>query len=57
VVLGGPNAAAREILDRLGATYYVPWGGFSRFYFGGSEEAPGGRPELPSVGERHLRLD
>jgi quinol monooxygenase YgiN len=34
VVLGGPNAAAREILDRLGATYHSAWGGFSRFYFG-----------------------
>ena len=28
---GDPNAAAREILDRLGATYHSPWGGFSRF--------------------------
>jgi quinol monooxygenase YgiN len=31
VVYGDPNAAAREILDRLGATYQSPWGGFSRF--------------------------
>jgi quinol monooxygenase YgiN len=30
VVYGDPNAAAREILDRLGATYYSAWGGFSR---------------------------
>ena len=30
VAYGDPNAAAREILDRLGATYYSPWGGFSR---------------------------
>ena len=28
---GDPNAAAREILDRLGATYHSAWGGFSRF--------------------------
>jgi hypothetical protein len=28
---GNPNAAAREILDRLGATYHSAWGGFSRF--------------------------
>src|ERR1700682_232975 len=28
---GDPNAAAREILDRLGATYHAAWGGFSRF--------------------------
>ena len=28
---GDPNAAAREILDRLGATYHSTWGGFSRF--------------------------
>ena len=27
---GDPNAAAREILDRLGATYYSAWAGFSR---------------------------
>ncbi len=31
VAYGDPNAAAREILDRLGATYYAHWGGFSRF--------------------------
>jgi hypothetical protein len=31
VVYGDPNAAAREILDRLGATYHSVWGGFSRF--------------------------
>jgi quinol monooxygenase YgiN len=31
VVYGNPNAAARGILDRLGATYQSPWGGFSRF--------------------------
>jgi hypothetical protein len=31
VVFGDPNASAREILDRLGATYYSAWGGFSRF--------------------------
>jgi len=31
VVYGDPNAAARVILDRLGATYHSPWGGFSRF--------------------------
>jgi quinol monooxygenase YgiN len=30
VAYGDPNAAAREILDRLGATYYSTWGGFSR---------------------------
>jgi hypothetical protein len=55
VVFGGPNAAAREILDRLGATYHSAWGGFSRFYFGVSErEAPGYRPELPSVTIRRL---
>ncbi len=28
---GDPNAAAREILDRLGATYHAGWGGFARF--------------------------
>lgn len=28
---GDPNAAAREILDRLGATYHSAWGGFARF--------------------------
>ena len=28
---GDPNAAAREILDRLGAIYHSSWGGFSRF--------------------------
>jgi hypothetical protein len=32
VVFGDPNAAAREILDRLGATYHSAWGGFSRVY-------------------------
>ena len=31
VVYGDPNPAAREILDRLGATYHSTWGGFSRF--------------------------
>jgi quinol monooxygenase YgiN len=31
VVYGDPNAAARVILDRLGATYHSLWGGFSRF--------------------------
>jgi quinol monooxygenase YgiN len=31
VVYGDPNAAAREILDRLGASYRSAWGGFSRF--------------------------
>jgi quinol monooxygenase YgiN len=31
VVYGDPNAAAREILDRLDATYRSAWGGFSRF--------------------------
>ncbi len=31
VVYGDPNAAARVILDRLGATYHSHWGGFSRF--------------------------
>ena len=30
-VVYDPNASAREILDRLGATYYSAWGGFSRF--------------------------
>jgi quinol monooxygenase YgiN len=30
VAYGDPNAAAREILDRLGAIYYSDWGGFSR---------------------------
>jgi quinol monooxygenase YgiN len=30
VAYGDPNMAAREILDRLGATYHSPWGGFSR---------------------------
>ena len=30
VVYGDPNPAAREILDRLGATYCSSWGGFSR---------------------------
>src|SRR6266851_8351824 len=30
VVYGDPNAAARVILDRLGATYQSAWGGFSR---------------------------
>jgi hypothetical protein len=30
VVYGDPNAVARVILDRLGATYYSAWGGFSR---------------------------
>ncbi len=30
-VYGDPNAAARVILDRLGATYHSAWGGFSRF--------------------------
>jgi quinol monooxygenase YgiN len=30
VVYGDPNAAARVILDRLGATYHSAWGGFSR---------------------------
>ena len=33
-VYGDPNAAAREILDRLGAIYYSDWGGFSRLYLG-----------------------
>jgi quinol monooxygenase YgiN len=28
---GDPDASAREILDRLGATYHSAWGGFSRF--------------------------
>jgi quinol monooxygenase YgiN len=28
---GDPNAAAREILDRLGAIYHSSWGRFSRF--------------------------
>jgi quinol monooxygenase YgiN len=27
---GDPDAAAREVLDRLGATYHSAWGGFSR---------------------------
>jgi quinol monooxygenase YgiN len=36
VVYGNPNAAAREILDRLGATYCAAWGGFSRFQVGPS---------------------
>jgi quinol monooxygenase YgiN len=36
VVYGNPNAAAREILDRLGATYCAAWGGFSRFQLGPS---------------------
>ena len=31
LVYGDPNASAREILDRLGASYHSPWGGFSRF--------------------------
>ena len=31
VVYGDPNAAARVILDRLGATYHSAWGGFARF--------------------------
>jgi quinol monooxygenase YgiN len=31
VVYGDPNAAAREILDRLGAIYHSAWGAFSRF--------------------------
>lgn len=31
VVYGDPNTEAREVLDRLGATYHSPWGGFSRF--------------------------
>jgi quinol monooxygenase YgiN len=35
VVYGDPNAAAREILDRLGATYYSALGGFSRPKHGG----------------------
>ena len=30
VAYGDPNAAAREILDRLGATYNSAWGGFTR---------------------------
>jgi len=30
VVYGDPNPAARVILDRLGASYNSPWGGFSR---------------------------
>ena len=30
VVYGDPNAEARVILDRLGATYHSAWGGFSR---------------------------
>ena len=30
VVYGDPNAAARAILDRLGASYRSAWGGFSR---------------------------
>ena len=30
VVYGDPNAAARVILDRLGASYHSAWGGFSR---------------------------
>jgi quinol monooxygenase YgiN len=30
VVYGDPNAAARAILDRLGATYHSAWGGFTR---------------------------
>ena len=33
VAYGDPNAAAREILDRLGASYHSAWGGFSRFQF------------------------
>jgi quinol monooxygenase YgiN len=28
---GDLNAAAREILNRLGAAYHTAWGGFSRF--------------------------
>jgi hypothetical protein len=28
---GDPDASAREILDRLGASYHSAWGGFSRF--------------------------
>jgi quinol monooxygenase YgiN len=28
---GDPNAAAREVLDRLGATYHSAWGGFARY--------------------------
>jgi quinol monooxygenase YgiN len=35
VVYGDANAAAREILDRLGATYHSAWGGFSRLKHGG----------------------
>jgi hypothetical protein len=31
LVYRDPNASAREILDRLGASYHSPWGGFSRF--------------------------
>ena len=30
VAYGDPNAAAREILDRLGASYHSAWGGFTR---------------------------
>ena len=30
IVYGDPNAAARVILDRLGATYHSAWGGFTR---------------------------
>ncbi len=28
---GDPDASAREILDRLGASHHSAWGGFSRF--------------------------
>jgi hypothetical protein len=35
VVYGDPNAAARVILDRLGATDLSAWGGFSRLPHGG----------------------
>jgi quinol monooxygenase YgiN len=31
VVYGDPSPVAREMLDRLGATYMAPWAGFSRF--------------------------
>jgi quinol monooxygenase YgiN len=46
VVYGDPNAAARAILDRLGASYRSAWGGFSRFQLGPNSASAADSPTV-----------